>query len=236
MYHLNTNMMPVHAAADAQRAVTPPRAGAGARRRWRCCALAAFAGFVALGIWQVERGPGSRPDRARRARVHAAPRRRPGPRWPRSARPATNTAACASPALPARAETLVRPSTELGAGYWVLTPLRTADGTIVLVNRGFVPPEPRDPPHARAGKPAGRSTVRPAAHQRARRRLPAPQRSGRRPLVLARRRGDRRGARPRTASRPTSSMPRRRAPTPPQAAPVGGLTVVHSATTTSSMR
>lgn len=44
-----------------------------------------------------------------------------------------------------RAETLVQATTELGAGYWVLAPLRLADGRAVLVNRGFVPPEQRAP-------------------------------------------------------------------------------------------
>jgi surfeit locus 1 family protein len=34
-------------------------------------------------------------------------------------------------------QTLVQAVTELGAGYWVLTPLRRADGTILMVNRGF---------------------------------------------------------------------------------------------------
>lgn len=48
-------------------------------------------------------------------------------------------------------ETLVQAVTERGAGYWVLTPLRTADG-IVLVNRGFVPSERRDPASHRAGQ------------------------------------------------------------------------------------
>jgi len=41
-------------------------------------------------------------------------------------------------------QTLVQAATELGAGYWVLTPLRTSDGTTVLVNRGFIPAEDRD--------------------------------------------------------------------------------------------
>jgi surfeit locus 1 family protein len=40
--------------------------------------------------------------------------------------------------------TLVQAVTELGAGYWVLTPLRTADGSIVMVNRGFIPAGDRD--------------------------------------------------------------------------------------------
>ncbi|MFJ2992598.1 SURF1 family protein [Pandoraea sp. NPDC087047] len=37
-------------------------------------------------------------------------------------------------------DTLVQAVTDLGGGYWVLTPLRTADGGEVLINRGFVPP------------------------------------------------------------------------------------------------
>lgn len=44
--------------------------------------------------------------------------------------------------LPGR-ETLVQALTELGAGFWVMSPLRTDQG-IVLVNRGFVPPGWRD--------------------------------------------------------------------------------------------
>jgi surfeit locus 1 family protein len=42
-------------------------------------------------------------------------------------------------------ETLVYASTALGPGYWVITPLALADGTSVLINRGFVPTEKRDP-------------------------------------------------------------------------------------------
>jgi surfeit locus 1 family protein len=33
----------------------------------------------------------------------------------------------------------VQASTVLGSGYWVLTPLRQTDGSVVLLNRGFVP-------------------------------------------------------------------------------------------------
>jgi surfeit locus 1 family protein len=52
-------------------------------------------------------------------------------------------------------ETLVQALTELGGGFWVLTPLRQADGSVVLVNRGFVPPERR----ARAAHGAGEATT-----------------------------------------------------------------------------
>jgi surfeit locus 1 family protein len=34
---------------------------------------------------------------------------------------------------------LAQALSELGAGFWLLTPLQQADGTQVLVNRGFVP-------------------------------------------------------------------------------------------------
>ncbi|MCE4556147.1 SURF1 family protein [Roseateles cellulosilyticus] len=44
-----------------------------------------------------------------------------------------------------RRETLVQATTELGGGFWVLAPLRLDDGSAVLVNRGFVPPEQRAP-------------------------------------------------------------------------------------------
>ena len=39
-------------------------------------------------------------------------------------------------------ETPVQAVTRLGGGYWILTPLRTTEGYIVLVNRGFRAPEP----------------------------------------------------------------------------------------------
>ena len=44
--------------------------------------------------------------------------------------------------------------TELGGGYWVMTPLVRDDGTTVLVNRGFVPADKRDPASWRSAEPA----------------------------------------------------------------------------------
>ncbi|MCA0318649.1 MAG: SURF1 family protein [Proteobacteria bacterium] len=46
-----------------------------------------------------------------------------------------------------------------GQGYFVLTPLTTADGATVIVNRGFVPTERRDPATRRAGQVEGMVTV-----------------------------------------------------------------------------
>lgn len=54
------------------------------------------------------------------------------------------------------AETLTQAVTERGGGFWVMTPLVTPQGT-VLVNRGFVPADRRRAPEARA--PTGPVTL-----------------------------------------------------------------------------
>jgi surfeit locus 1 family protein len=48
-------------------------------------------------------------------------------------------------------EALVQANTALGGGFWVMAPLRLRDGTAILVNRGFVPPEQRGKTVAPAG-------------------------------------------------------------------------------------
>ncbi|HEX7969921.1 MAG TPA: SURF1 family protein, partial [Stellaceae bacterium] len=45
------------------------------------------------------------------------------------------------------------------AGYQVITPLRLADGAILLVNRGFVPQDRRSPESRAAGEMQGEVTV-----------------------------------------------------------------------------
>lgn len=55
-------------------------------------------------------------------------------------------------------ETLVDALTELGRGFWVLTPLRTAEG-VVLVNRGFVPRDRKPAGRRSAGQVTGEVTV-----------------------------------------------------------------------------
>ena len=42
-----------------------------------------------------------------------------------------------------------------GRGYWVMTPARLADGSVVMVNRGFVPEGRQDPATRREGEVAG---------------------------------------------------------------------------------
>ena len=99
--------------------------------------------FSALGIWQVERLVWKRDLIARvEARVNATPAPLP-PRAIWDAIPPHDIEyrrVRMTGRFRADADTLVDALTERGAGYWVLTPLVTAQG-IVLVNRGFVPRE-----------------------------------------------------------------------------------------------
>lgn len=56
-------------------------------------------------------------------------------------------------------EALVQAVTERGPGFWVVTPLTSAEGETVLVNRGFVPPDRRDPASRAQGQPQGEVKV-----------------------------------------------------------------------------
>jgi len=117
---------------------------------------------TALGIWQVERRDWKLGLIARvTERVGQAPTPAPGPAdW------ADMTAAAqeyrhvqlAGRFLNDR-ETLVQAVTALGGGFWVLTPFRTDQGFTVLVNRGFVAADRRDPVQRRAGTIEGQTTV-----------------------------------------------------------------------------
>ncbi|WP_445145151.1 SURF1 family protein [Dyella sp. Tek66A03] len=105
-------------------------------------ALLLFAGFVALGTWQVKRLAWKR-DLIERVdqRVHAPPAAAPGPgQWGQVTAEADEYLDVSlSGAFLHDRQTLVWAATDLGSGYWVVTPLQMADGAIVLVNRGFVP-------------------------------------------------------------------------------------------------
>lgn len=119
--------------------------------------LAGIAGFAALGVWQLERRAWKHELIAQvEGRIHAAPVAAPGPAI--DAGDAYRRLRVAGHFLHAR-ETLVRAATEHGSGYWVLTPLVTDGGFTVLVNRGFVPPERRDPATRADGQVAGVVTV-----------------------------------------------------------------------------
>ncbi|WP_298874012.1 SURF1 family protein [uncultured Bradyrhizobium sp.] len=124
--------------------------------------LTAFVVLMALGVWQVERRTWKLAliDRVEQ-RVHAPAQPIPSPAsWP------TITAANdeyrhigVSGRFLHDRETLVQAVTEEGPGYWVLTPLLRADGTTILINRGFVPSERRDPSTRQGGNPDGQVAV-----------------------------------------------------------------------------
>ncbi len=121
------------------------------------------AGLTALGAWQLERRVWKLDliERVER-RTHAAAMAAPGPaQWPQMvrARDEYRHLQLTGRFLNDR-ETLVRAVTELGGGYWVLTPFRTDAGFTVLINRGFVPPERRDPRTRAAGEIGGPTIVR----------------------------------------------------------------------------
>ena len=101
-----------------------------------------FAALVALGTWQVRRlywklDLIERVDR----RVHAEPVASPGAdRWDRLTRQSDEYrhVRLTGIFLP-QSTTLVQAVTDLGSGFWILTALRTAEGNVVLINRGYVP-------------------------------------------------------------------------------------------------
>jgi len=113
------------------------------------CVLLAFA-FAALGVWQVER-------RAWKldliARVTARSTAAPAPLPPRAAwrEDQSYRRVRVTGTLLNDRETLVQAVTDYGPGWWVMTPLRT-DTTTLLVNRGFVPNERRDPKTRQAAR------------------------------------------------------------------------------------
>ncbi|WP_376965076.1 SURF1 family protein [Azospirillum sp. A26] len=125
-------------------------------------ALAGIAGLTALGIWQLERRVWKL-DLIERvdARIHASPVSAPGPEAWVSVNAASDEyrrVAVTGRFLNDR-ETLVQAVSDLGGGFWVMTPLVTDRGFTVLVNRGFVPPDRRDPATRAEGQPQGEVTV-----------------------------------------------------------------------------
>lgn len=124
------------------------------RRLLIALGLFATAAFLALGMWQIERRAWKLDLIARvDARVHASPQPAPSrDEWPGfDAREHVYRRVQARGVFLHERETLVQAVTGLGGGHWVLTPLRTDSG-IILVNRGFVPPERRVPGVRAAGQ------------------------------------------------------------------------------------
>ena len=120
------------------------------------CLLLAI-GFAALGVWQMERRAWKLQLIERvEARVRAAPV--PLPRRAEWSADQSYRRVRATGRFLHHRETLVQALTARGAGWWVLTPLRTADGTL-LVNRGFVPADRREPRSRAEGQVAAAVTI-----------------------------------------------------------------------------
>ena len=116
-----------------------------------------FAGFVALGGWQLQRLAWKTDLIAQvEARVHAAPQPAPEPdAWPTVSRETDQyRRVTARGVFRHDRETLVQAVTDYGAGFWVMTPLQTDAGATILINRGFVTTQRR----LQKDRPGGQAT------------------------------------------------------------------------------
>ena len=107
-----------------------------------------FAGFCGLGYWQVERRAWKL-DLIERvdARVHGDAVTAPDASdWENVTRARDEYRKVTLLGTYRNdLETQVYAATDYGAGYWVITPMERVDGTIIMINRGFVPTDRRDP-------------------------------------------------------------------------------------------
>jgi surfeit locus 1 family protein len=121
-------------------------------------ALLLFAGFAALGTWQLERRVWKldlieRVAQRTRATSVAAPDRM---QWSAiNVHDDEYRKVFVDGVFLDDRETLVQAVTARGAGFWVMTPLRTDAGFVVLVNRGFVDADHRAPARRDARRGAG---------------------------------------------------------------------------------
>ncbi|MCA1323850.1 SURF1 family protein [Herbaspirillum sp. alder98] len=129
-----------------QQGKQPAQAGSKSRSKTSLILLALGAGFLfvvfaALGTWQVYRLQWKLDLIAKvDARVHAAPTPAPAsPQWPQISAANDEYRRVTLTGRYLYSKTVaVQATTELGSGSWLLTPLQTDAGELVLVNRGFV--------------------------------------------------------------------------------------------------
>ncbi len=126
--------------------------------------LVGIAILIGLGVWQLDRKTWKENLIATvTARITRAPQDLP-PRasWPRLVQAGSEYTHVTFPAeflqgqeaLVYTAGSPFRPDVK-GPGYWVFAPAQLAGGSIVLVNRGFVPADAKDPATRAAGAPHG---------------------------------------------------------------------------------
>jgi surfeit locus 1 family protein len=123
-----------------------------------------FVVLIGLGTWQVQRKAWKEALIASLTeRLNAVPTALPAPAtWPRldPANEEYRRVAFSAEfdntreALVYGAASAFRPDAS-GLGYWVLTPARLADGSVVMVNRGFVPDGRQDPKSRPGGELTG---------------------------------------------------------------------------------
>jgi surfeit locus 1 family protein len=127
-------------------------------------ALAALATLVALGTWQLERKAWKEALIATlNARLAAAPADLPpATTWGRLDRDADEfrRVTFAAELLHGQEALVYTAGSSLrsdvsGPGYWVFTPARRVDGSVVMVNRGFVPEGRKDPASRADGQVGG---------------------------------------------------------------------------------
>jgi len=125
---------------------------------WALVALITFSGFTALGIWQVQRLDWKQNLIERvNQRVAAPASPAPGPNaWPAiNERDDAYRHVFVTGQLLYEKTTPVQTSTDLGQGFWLMTPLQQADGSLVMINQGFV----TEPPNEKATKPGDHQSV-----------------------------------------------------------------------------
>lgn len=105
--------------------------------------LATITLLIGLGVWQIERRTWKLALIAQTERqLRAAPVAAPPPSAPIDADDAYKPVV-ATGRYRAGTDTYVQAVTDLGGGFWVLTPFDTDRGFTLLVNRGFVPTDQR---------------------------------------------------------------------------------------------
>ena len=125
----------------AMQSAAPQQRSAALRYVLPAMASLLCAGFFALGTWQVQRLHWKRDLIARvEQRVHAEPDYAPAmAHWPQVTAAADEYRhVLLNGVFLHELTTRVQAVTDLGSGYWLLTPLCQADGSAVLVNRGFI--------------------------------------------------------------------------------------------------
>ena len=104
--------------------------------------------LLALGTWQLQRRAWKHMLIAQvAARVDAPAAAPPGPgQWAALSSASAEYRHVRVTGYYLLPQTLVRATTELGMGFWVLQPLRADDGFTLMINRGFVPEDTKAAP------------------------------------------------------------------------------------------